>query len=176
MSLSTAQLKAALATAQTTYATALNSFIGALIDVESLTEAVESCGGGQQIALSRMARDRLHELPLELEHPIAAPRANVSASLKATGSTTTSSPTLTVASVPGWVAAGMAVTVSNAAGTVIGTVASAVPASTSVTCAANVTVAVAVGDVLTYSLRGASHLGDHVRRSTAAYTGQWSGS
>jgi hypothetical protein len=174
MSLTTAQLKAALATAQTTYATALNSFIGALIDVESLTEAVESCGGGQQIALSRMARDRLHELPLELEHPIAAPRANVAASLKATGSTTTASAVLTVASVPGWVAAGMAV--SNAAGTIIGTVASAVPGSTSVTCAANVTVAVVVGDVLTYSLRGASHLGDHVRRSTAAYTAQWSGS
>jgi hypothetical protein len=66
--------------------------------------------------------------------------------------------------------------VSNAAGTVIGTVASAVPDSTSVTCAANVTVAVPIGDVLTYSLKSASHLGDHVRRATAAYTSQWSGS
>ena len=61
MSLTTAQLKAALATAQTTYAQALNAFLGALVDVESLTQAVESCGGGQQIHVSQMARDRLHE-------------------------------------------------------------------------------------------------------------------
>jgi hypothetical protein len=169
----TAQFKTALANAQATYASALNAFIAALIDLESLTETCESCGAGQQIAVSRLARDNLQTLMLELQHPTAAPIASVAASLRTNAATLTSSAVLGVASVPAWVAAGMAV--SNAAGTVIGVVASAVPGSTTVTLAANVTVAVAAGDVLAFSLRGATGLADHVRRSTAAYTATWSG-
>jgi hypothetical protein len=173
MSLTTAQLKTALATSQSNYAAALQSFLGALIDVESLTQAVESCGGGQQIHVSQMARDRLHELALELQHPVSAPLASTAASLKATGSTATSSAVLTVAAVPAWVAANMVVTNQNGAS--IGVVSSGVPGSTTITCAANVTTAVAIGDVLTFSLKGATGLADHVRRGTAGYTAQWSG-
>jgi sensor histidine kinase regulating citrate/malate metabolism len=80
---------------------------------------------------------------------------------------------LTVAAVPAWVAANMVVTNQNGAS--IGVVSSGVPGSTTITCAANVTTAVAIGDVLTFSLKGATGLADHVRRGTAGYTAQWSG-
>jgi hypothetical protein len=175
MSTTLAQFKAALTNAQATYAQALNAFVAALVDLESLTVTVESCGGGPQIGLSRRLRDNLQELLLELQHPTAAPITSVAPALKASGITATSSPTLAVASVPAWVAAGMTVTDATTS-VVLGTVLSAVPGSAAITLTANSAGAVAVGDSLLFGLKGATGLADHVRRGTAGYTAQWSGS
>jgi hypothetical protein len=90
-----------------------------------------------------LAAAGMHYLDTTLSRIVAAAVTN--------GSTTTSSPTISIASVPAAVAAGMTVfDVTN--GNAIGTVLSVT--STTVTLTANAAHAVASGDALTFSLAG----------------------
>lgn len=173
MATSLAQYKTALTAAQTAYLSALETLYGTLIDLESIAATIEAIGGGPQIKFGAAARDQWQNLQTHLEHAVAAPRANLAAALRTSAATLTSSPTLTFAAVPAWVAPGMVVT-DLTTGTAIGTVLSATPQGTTVTLAANAANAVGLGDLLSFSMTG--RIKNKIDDAIAAYIANWSGS
>ena len=174
MTTSVAQFKTALTNAQNAYNVALQTLYHCMIDLESLAATVEGIGGGAQSRFSKHTKDQWQDLPAFLEHPIAAPRAtNFDAALKASSGTLTSSPTLNVSFVPGWVVPGLVVT-DLTTGNPIGTVSSAAYGGTTITLVANAANAVTTGDILSYSIGG--RVIDNVHAAVANYISVWSGS
>jgi hypothetical protein len=174
MSSSLAQYKTQLTAAQAAYLAAVQTFYGALIDLEALASTVEACKGGPQVHFSSNSMGKWQDLFMILEHPTAAPRGtHFGGALVANAATTTASAVLHVASVPAWVVPGL-VAVDATSGLAVGTVQST--SSNTITLAANAANAVAVGDTLTFSFGPSVRIRDRINSSLAAYIAAWSGS